>query len=48
MAKKVGVQEEERVEGLPTTFSFTFHLLLKDSPSFYEQNEATIIGKKYK
>ena len=48
MAKKVGVQEEERVEGLPTTFSFTLRLLLKDSPSFYEQNEAAIIGKKYK
>ena len=36
------------MEGLPTTFSFTIRLLLKDSPTFYEQNEATIIGKKYR
>ena len=48
MAKKVEMQEKRRVDGLPSTFSFTLRLLLKDSPSFYKQNETTIIGKKYK
>ena len=48
MAKKVEVQENKKVEGLLTTFPCTFLLLLKDSPSFYEQKETTINSKKDK
>ena len=48
MAKKVEVQEKGQVEGLLTTFLFKFCLFLKDSPYFYEQNQTTIISKKYK
>ena len=42
-----GMAKKKRVEGL-LTFAFKYRLLLKDSPSFYAQNETTIISKKYK
>ena len=44
-AKKVEVHEKKsRVKGLLTYFFF-YIPLIKDSPSFYEQNETTIISK---